>query len=69
MSITDTLYVKLKQEDANGNKLTDNEKNYIEQMDCLEMMSDFRPDWYPPDHKARMIHLMKEKWICPQTGE
>ena len=51
--IKDETYIRLAKDKAEGVSLTDPELVYVRKMEELQHMSDFRPDWFPPQHKQK----------------
>ena len=56
--------------DTNQRQLTKKELAFVDQVETLEYMATFRPDWYPDAHKLRMISLMESKFLqqCNDGG-
>ena len=54
-TIKDETYLRLAKDKAEGVSLTDPELTYVRKMEELEHMSDFRPDWFPPQYKQKKI--------------
>ncbi len=65
LDVEDDTYQQLQRilEDVNDRTLTPNEFQFMSQVEALEYMSGFRPDWYPDEHKKKMIQLMKDRYL------
>ena len=65
LDVEDDTYQQLQRilEDVNDRSLTPNEFQFMSQVEALEYMSGFRPDWYPDEHKKKMIQLMKDRYL------
>ena len=49
--IKDDLYMDLKKISTDNKDLSNAELTYIDKMQQLDHMCDFRPDWFPPDYR------------------
>ena len=55
------IYNGLLKTKARGKDLSHEELMYIQKMDELHYMCEFRPDWYPKQHKIQKVkELQKE---------
>ena len=60
--ISDEVYIDLKKLESKGHKLSHAERNYVDKMEQLEYMCDFRPDWFPEEYKNKMINKLQNNF-------
>ena len=67
--IKDDIYVNLKKIDADNKSLSLAEISYIEKMQQLEYICDFRPDWFPPAYRQEMIEKLQSEFHINKDKE
>ena len=67
--IKDDLYLDLKKISADNKDLSNAELTYIDKMQQLDHMCDFRPDWFPPDYRKKMEEKLQSEFHKSKTRE
>ena len=67
--IKDDLYMDLKKISAGNKDLSHSEITYIQKMEQLDHMCDFRPDWFPPDYRQEMEEKLQADFHKNKTRE